>query len=148
MVRQFQQRDLGVQWKELYDTRRDCQQDRRATEEPESGIAAVAAKQPPSTKFDRATDGVQPATVGTRARACCCKTQKRIEQMKRRREMNIPLSAMSRPALVQKCEDLTAELERVRGTLSDESGRVSSLRNKNSKLIRVQKSQGEDRPDQ
>lgn len=59
--------------------------------------------------------------------------------MKRRREMNIPLSAMSRPALVEKCEDLTAELERVRGTLTDESGRVSSLRNQNSKLIRVQK---------
>mgnify|MGYP003658961142 CR=1 FL=1 len=56
-----------------------------------------------------------------------------------RREINIPFKAMSRPALIEKCTDLTEELERVRGTLTDESGRVSSLRNKNSKLVRVQK---------
>jgi hypothetical protein len=59
--------------------------------------------------------------------------------MNRRGEINIPFTAMSRPALIEKCTDLTEELERVRGTLTDESDRVSSLRHKNSKLIRVQK---------
>jgi len=54
-------------------------------------------------------------------------------------EINIPFAAMSRPALIEKCKDLTEELERVRGTLTGESGRVSSLRNKNSKLVKVQK---------
>ena len=52
---------------------------------------------------------------------------------------NLRYEVMSRPALIVKCHDLEDELSRVRGTLSDESGIISSLRHKNSKLVRVQK---------
>ena len=53
--------------------------------------------------------------------------------------MNIPLHAMSKPALVEKCQDLSDELERVRGSLTDTMDRNSDLRFRNTKLVRVKK---------
>jgi hypothetical protein len=55
-----------------------------------------------------------------------------------RRDMNVPLHAMSKPALVEKCQDLSDELERVRGSLTDTMDRNSDLRYRNTKLVRVQ----------
>tara|TARA_R110001583_G_C5430732_1_gene388823 strand:+ start:123 stop:509 length:387 start_codon:yes stop_codon:yes gene_type:complete len=57
----------------------------------------------------------------------------------KRRDMNIPLHAMSKPALVEKCQDLSDELERVRGSLTDTMDRNSDLRFRNTKLVRVKK---------
>ena len=54
-------------------------------------------------------------------------------------EMNIPFSAMSKPALIEKCQELTDELERARGGLKDSMGRNAELRYSNTKLVRVQK---------
>ena len=59
--------------------------------------------------------------------------------MNRRGEINIPFKAMSRPALIEKCTDLTEELERVRGSLTDTMDRNSDLRFRNTKLVRVKK---------
>ena len=56
-----------------------------------------------------------------------------------RRDMNIPLHAMSKPALVEKCQELNDELERVRGSLTDTMDRNSDLRFRNTKLVRVKK---------
>jgi len=55
------------------------------------------------------------------------------------RELNIPFSAMSKPALAEKCQELTDELERARGGLSDSMGRNAELRYSNTKLVRVQR---------
>jgi len=56
-----------------------------------------------------------------------------------RREINIPFSAMSKPALVEKCQELNDELERVRGSLNDTMDTNASLRHANTKLVRVKK---------
>lgn len=53
--------------------------------------------------------------------------------------MNIPFKAMSRPALVEKCIELSDELSRVRGSLTDTMDRNSDLRFRNTKLVRVKK---------
>lgn len=55
------------------------------------------------------------------------------------RDMNIPLHAMSKPALVEKCQELKDELDRARGGLADSMNRNASLKFDNTKLIRVQK---------
>ena len=46
---------------------------------------------------------------------------------------------MSRPALVEKCQELNDELERVRGSLTDTMGKNADLRYRNTKLVRVKK---------
>ena len=56
-----------------------------------------------------------------------------------RRDMNIPFSAMSQKALIEKCQELNDELERVRGSLTDSMDRNADLRYTNTKLIRVKK---------
>jgi hypothetical protein len=53
--------------------------------------------------------------------------------------MDLSPEQMSRPALVEKVKDLTEELQRVRGGLSDSMGRNAELRYSNTKLVRVQK---------
>ena len=53
--------------------------------------------------------------------------------------MDLSPEHMSRPALVEKVKDLTEELQRVRGGLSDSMGRNAELRYSNTKLVRVQK---------
>jgi len=53
--------------------------------------------------------------------------------------MNIPFSAMSQKALIEKCQELNDELERVRGSLTDSMDRNADLRYTNTKLIRVKK---------
>ena len=53
--------------------------------------------------------------------------------------MDIPFKAMSQKALVEKCQDLSDELERVRGSLTDTMDRNSDLRFRNTKLVRVKK---------
>ena len=55
------------------------------------------------------------------------------------REGNIPFNAMNKRALVEKCTELSEELERVRGSLTDSMDRNSDLRYRNTKLIRVKK---------
>ena len=57
----------------------------------------------------------------------------------KRREMNIPFNAMTQKALVEKCQELSDELERVRGSLTDSMDRNADLRYRNTKLIRVKK---------
>ena len=56
-----------------------------------------------------------------------------------RREINIPFNAMSKHALVDKCQELNDELERVRGSLTDTMDRNAELKYRNTKLIRVKK---------
>ena len=68
----------------------------------------------------------------------CWREKQECKRMKRR-DMNIPLHAMSKPALVEKCQDLSDELERVRGSLTDTMDRNSDLRFRNTKLVRVKK---------
>ena len=68
----------------------------------------------------------------------CWREKQECKKMKRR-DMNIPLHAMSKPALVEKCQDLSDELERVRGSLTDTMDRNSDLRFRNTKLVRVKK---------
>ena len=70
--------------------------------------------------------------------ATCWREKQECKKMKRR-DMNIPLHAMSKPALVEKCQDLSDELERVRGSLTDTMDRNSDLRFRNTKLVRVKK---------
>ena len=70
--------------------------------------------------------------------ATCWREKQECKRMKRR-DMNIPLHAMSKPALVEKCQDLSDELERVRGSLTDTMDRNSDLRFRNTKLVRVKK---------
>ena len=55
------------------------------------------------------------------------------------REGNIPFNAMNKRSLVEKCTELSEELERVRGSLTDSMDRNSDLRYRNTKLIRVKK---------
>ena len=68
----------------------------------------------------------------------CWREKQECKRMNRR-DMNIPLHAMSKPALVEKCQDLSDELERVRGSLTDTMDRNSDLRFRNTKLVRVKK---------
>lgn len=53
--------------------------------------------------------------------------------------MNIPFKAMTQKALVEKCQELSDELDRVRGSLTDSMDRNADLRYRNTKLIRVKK---------
>lgn len=53
--------------------------------------------------------------------------------------LNIPIEKMSQPALVEKVKDLTQELERTRGSLSDTMDRNADLRYANTKIVRIQK---------
>ena len=53
--------------------------------------------------------------------------------------MNIPFKAMTKVALVEKCTELSDELERVRGSLTDSMDRNSDLKYRNTKLIRIKK---------
>ena len=69
----------------------------------------------------------------------CWREKQECKRMKRRREMDIPFKAMSQKALVEKCQDLSDELERVRGSLTDTMDRNSDLRFRNTKLVRVKK---------
>ena len=46
---------------------------------------------------------------------------------------------MTKAALVEKCTDLSEELERTRGSLSDTMDTNASLRHANTKLVRVKK---------
>ena len=46
---------------------------------------------------------------------------------------------MTQKALVEKCQELSDELERVRGSLTDTMDRNSELRYRNTKLVRVRK---------
>ena len=55
------------------------------------------------------------------------------------KKLNVPFNAMSRPALVEKCQELNDELERVRGSLTDTMGKNADLRYRNTKLVRVKK---------
>lgn len=55
------------------------------------------------------------------------------------RDLNLKYEQMSQKALVGKCYDLEAELQRARGGLRESSDRVSSLRHQHSKMVRVQK---------
>ena len=55
------------------------------------------------------------------------------------RGINIPFTAMTQKALAEKCQELSDELERVRGSLTDSMDRNSDLRYRNTKLIRVKK---------
>ena len=53
--------------------------------------------------------------------------------------LNVPFHAMTQKALVEKCQELNDELERVRGSLTDSMDRNADLRYRNTKLIRVKK---------
>ena len=53
--------------------------------------------------------------------------------------LNVPFKAMTQKALVEKCQELSDELERVRGSLTDSMDRNADLRYRNTKLIRVKK---------
>ena len=55
------------------------------------------------------------------------------------REGHIPFNAMNKRALVEKCTELSEELERVRGSLTDSMDRNADLRYTNTKLIRVKR---------
>tara|TARA_R110002020_G_C16158199_1_gene763184 strand:+ start:180 stop:563 length:384 start_codon:yes stop_codon:yes gene_type:complete len=55
------------------------------------------------------------------------------------RGIDIPFTAMTQKALAEKCQELSDELERVRGSLTDSMDRNSDLRYRNTKLIRVKK---------
>ena len=53
--------------------------------------------------------------------------------------LNVPFHAMTQKALVEKCQELNDELERVRGSLTDSMDRNADLRYRNTNLIRVKK---------
>ena len=53
--------------------------------------------------------------------------------------LKIPIEKMSQSELVEKVKDLTQELERTRGSLSDTMDRNADLRYTNTKIVRVQK---------
>jgi len=53
--------------------------------------------------------------------------------------LNVPFKAMTQKALVEKCQELSDELERVRGSLTDSMDRNADLKYRNTKLIRVKK---------
>ena len=53
--------------------------------------------------------------------------------------LNVPFHAMTQKALVEKCTELSDELDRVRGSLTDSMDRNADLRYRNTKLIRVKK---------
>jgi len=61
------------------------------------------------------------------------------KKMMNRRDLNVPFSAMSRAALVEKCQEQSDELERVRGSLVDTMDRNAEFRTQNTKLVRVKK---------
>ena len=42
--------------------------------------------------------------------------------------LNVPFKAMTQKALVEKCQELSDELERVRGSLTDSMDRNADLR--------------------
>ena len=54
-------------------------------------------------------------------------------------DLDIPPEKMSQSGLVEKVKELTAELERTRGSLSDTMDRNADLRHSNTKLVRVTK---------
>ena len=53
--------------------------------------------------------------------------------------LNVPFKAMTQKALVEKCQELSDELDRVRGSLTDSMDRNADLKYRNTKLIRVKK---------
>ena len=53
--------------------------------------------------------------------------------------LNVPFHAMTQKALAEKCQELSDELDRVRGSLTDSMDRNADLRYRNTKLIRVKK---------